>query len=89
MLVFNWVVGIAIIAATAWLTDRAPLTLLRLALLYLVAIAAPSWWYYRARRYFRANNLVETPELHAIAFRPILVGVLTLMMALPFILGRR
>lgn len=57
----------------------------RWALLLLAAIGAPTWWYHAARRHFKAIGLTETRELHKIAFRPVIVGFMTLLVVLGLI----
>ena len=90
MVAINWIVGATLAAVTVWMyPDHSALAITRWVLLYLAAVAVPFWWYRKARRHFQASGVVESPELHAIAFRPILVGVLTLLMALPLIFAGR
>jgi hypothetical protein len=90
MTAFNWIVGLAIVGTTVWIyPDHSPAAIAQWALLYLVAIAAPYWWYRSARRYFQACGLTETPELRTIAARPIVASALTLVMAFSLIFGSR
>ena len=89
MVAFNWILGLLLVGTTIWLyPDHSFSAIAQWALLYAAAIAAPTFWYKGARRHFKAIGLGETPQLHLIAFRPVVAGFMTLLAALSLILRR-
>lgn len=86
---FNYVAGTALVwnSFQAY-PDHSPMAVFRWAAIYVVAVVQPVIWSLHHLRVLRSKGLEIDRQLRTIAFSPIIVGGVTLLLAINLIGGR-
>lgn len=89
VLVFNYTVGTLLVwnSFQAY-PDHSSMALVRWAAIYIVAVIQPGLWSVYHLHVLRSRGLEIDRQLRAIAFSPVMVGAVTLLIALNLIEGR-
>jgi hypothetical protein len=89
VVIFNYVVGTVLVwNAFRWYPDHSAISIFRWVAIYVVAVIQPIVWSFHHVRVLRAKGLQIDGQLRTVAFAPMVIGGLTLLIALNLITGR-
>ena len=89
VVVFNYAVGTVLVwNAFQGYPDHSAVSIFRWVAIYVVAVIQPIVWSFHHVRVLRAKGLHIDGQLRTVAFAPMVIGGLTLLIALNLITGR-